>query len=164
MNKLTKIFDWVGGIAMILAVAAMVINILLRIFGLSLTGTYDIVCYTALLFASASIPICVLERAHITVDVLTMRLPAVPYRVLEIIAGIVNIISYVILAYAGYTLAFTKLLSGEASDTLKIPVGPMRLFWAACVTVVIILSIIQLIQTVRSKPQSREERAGGAEE
>lgn len=164
MTKLSKIFDWVGGIAMILAVAAMVLNILLRLINLSLLGTYDIVCYTALLFASASIPICVLERAHITVDVLTMRLPAVPYRILEVIAGIVNIISYVILAYAGYTLATTKILSGEASDTLKIPVGPLRLFWAICVTVVIVLSVIQLVQTIKSKPQSREEREGGAAE
>lgn len=158
MNKVTKVLDVIGGASMMIAVFAMVINIILRIFNLSLTGTYEIVQYTALLFASTSVPICVLERAHITVDVVTMRLPAISYRVLEIISGIINIIAYIILAYAGYVLAFKKISTAEVSDTLHFPIGPLRLFWAVCVTLVVILSVIQLIQTMKSKPLSRAER------
>ena len=158
MNKLSKIFDLIGGIGMIGAVLVMVANILLRLVNLSVPGTYEMVGYFSLIFASACIPICLIERAHITVDVLTMRLPAVPYRVLELISGVLDILSYAVLAYAGYLLAFKKITSGEASDTLRIPVGPLRLFWAICVSVIIIVRIIQLIQTARSKTMSRAER------
>lgn len=158
MNKLTKIFDIIGGIGMMGAIIVMVTNILLRIVNLSLPGTYELVGYFSLIFASACIPICLIERSHITVDVLTMRLPAIPYRVLEIISGVLDIVSYLVLAYAGYILAFRKITAMEVSDTLKIPVGPLRLFWAICVTIIVVVRIVQLIQTAKSKTMSRAER------
>ena len=164
MKKLSKIFDWIGGIAMCACVLTMVANILLRLVNLSVPGTYELVGYFSLIFASACIPICMIEKNHVTVDVLTMRLPGLPYRVLEYISGVIDIFSYVILAYAGYVIAFKKITTSEVSDTLKIPVGPMRLFWAVCVCVMIIIRIIQLVQLSKTKLQSREERNGGAAE
>lgn len=162
MKVLEKILIWVAGIALIAAALLMVANIITRLaFHYAIPGTYELIGYFALLFGCTVLPVGTIARSHITVDIVTSHLPGVPFKAFQIFTSILEVLTYIVLAYGGFILAMSKFASHEASDTLKIPVAPLRMFWAVCVAITIIVKIIQLVMIIKNPP---EERSKGKED
>lgn len=153
MKVLEKILIWIAGIAILLAAVLMVANILTRwIFHYAIPGTYELIGYFALLFGGAVVPVGTIAKSHIAVDIVTSHLPGVPYKVLQIVTGLFEIFAYGALAYGGYIIAMNKFASVELSDTLKIPVAPLRMFWVVCAAITVIVKVIQLVMIIKNPP------------
>lgn len=139
----------VSAVFFVATIAVLVINVLGRIiFNRPLSAAYELVALCVVTFGSAAIVICAMQEGHVRVDVITERLKGLPKLTLAYLSYLIDILYYAVFCYCLYAYGYTKILSGEVSDTLKIPVAPFRIWMAVCIT---LIALVKLYQALKEK-------------
>ena len=147
MKKLSNLLDVIGGVFVVIAVAVVFGNVVMRVFtGHSFNGSYELTGLCATMFVALSIPVATYEGSHIFVELLTSHLHGVARKVTKYIARFFDLLFSIIYAYAGWKIAVQKFATLEASDTLRIPVWPFRFLWVICCVLMIVFSIYRISQ------------------
>ena len=152
MQKLSKVFEIIGGIFIIAAVILVAGNVVIRIFtGGSFNGSYELTGLFAVMFVAVSITVATLRGTHIFVELLVSHLHGVARKITEYIARFFDLALAVLYAYTGYILTMQKLATNEASSTLNIPIWPFRGLWVLCAIMMIIYTIYNIILIAKRK-------------
>lgn len=96
--------------------------------GRSLDGAYELTEVLLGLVVFAGLPIVTWRREHVTVDLLTMRLPDRPRGLLARVAGVATALVLALLAWRLGVTARDLSAYGDATVFLGIPLGPVA--WA----------------------------------
>lgn len=138
---------FLGGIMLLVMMAMTIIDVIGRyIFNSPLGGAGEL---TELLLVSVifmGLPAVTLEKEHVTVDLVTARLPSwlERWRILAI-----GILSAVTLAVIGWQLGIHAGRIGAYGDvttTLRIPISPIAYFCSACTFVSAIAALFVSIE------------------
>lgn len=99
--------------------------------GRSLNGAYELTEVLLGLVVFAGLPIVTWRREHVTVDLLTMRLPEGPRGLLARVAGVATALVLGLLAWRLGVTARDLTGYGDATVFLGIPLGPVAAAMAA---------------------------------
>ncbi|MDD2605264.1 MAG: TRAP transporter small permease [Desulfobacterales bacterium] len=111
------------------AVMAMMLltcaDIVLRLMRWPITGTYELMGFLAALFVSFALAQTSVDKGHIAVDFLVMRLSPRTQRIVDAVNDAVCIVLFAMVTWQCVIYAAELKASGEVSMTLQLPVFPV---------------------------------------
>ena len=119
--------NWVSAAAVIFIMLLTCADVVMRLFGSPIPGTYELVGYFGSVIISFGMARTSIERGHIAVNLLVDRLPP---RVQILIEGVGNIAAaalFGLLAWQSQIYARDILETGDVSLTLGMPTWPFVL-------------------------------------
>lgn len=122
--RLSQLLDRIAGWAIAATMILVVGNVILRMFGYPLGGTYEWVGFLTAVAIGLSIAYCAAQGGHVAVTLFLEKLPAKMQAAMDICtASIVFLfLSMATVEIAAY--ATSVAASGEVASTTKVPIYP----------------------------------------
>ncbi len=111
-----------AGVAFIMFLT--VADVIGRLFGSPIRGTYEIVGFVGAVIISFALPYTSVKNGHIYVDILMMKMPRMVRVVVYAVNALVSLILFGIITWQSAVYAHSLKVSGEVSPTLQMPVYP----------------------------------------
>ena len=124
IRSTTKGISYISGISVLIMMILTCADVLLRLFGHPIPGTYELVGFLGAIVISFSMAYTSIERSHIAVDIFVERLPWRMQAALEGIISLISVCLFGIITWQCQIYAMDLKQSGEISLTLGIPVYP----------------------------------------
>ena len=122
--QITKKLNMVSAAAVIFIMLLTCADVVMRLFGSPIPGTYELVGYFGSLIISFGIAHTSVVRGHVAVNLLVDRLPPTAQNLIEGVGDIVAVVLFGILAWHSQVYARDLLNTGEVSLTLGVPIWP----------------------------------------
>ncbi len=109
-----------GGLAALGLMGVAASNVILRMFGKSFPGAYEMVGFLGALVIAMALGHTQRRKDHIMVDILARHFPPWLHRALDALNYLVNLVFFAIVSWQVYLWGMTIRREGEVSETLKI--------------------------------------------
>jgi TRAP-type C4-dicarboxylate transport system permease small subunit len=140
MKWVTEVGTWVGITCLTAVMLIITGNVIWRIFGKVIPGTYDLVETITVLVAAFAIVRCEFEKKYTTVDMLTTLMKKRAQTWLEQVCQVISFAYWVMISYATLLVTIDKAKVGEHTDLLKVSIIPFRSVW--CFALVLIAALV----------------------
>jgi len=147
-NFLNRLLLILGGIAVILLMLLATVNVVLRIFHVPYSGTYEMVSFLGALVIAFALGYTQKRKDHIIVDILTERFSKRTNRVLNIISYGITMVFFTIVSWQIFVFGMKIWKSGEVSETLKIIYHPFIFSVSIGFAVLSLTIIIDFLKTI----------------
>jgi len=124
INLFAREMDRVAQWAIVILMALVVTNIVLRFAWRPLLGTYEFVSFLSAVVISFALAHCAVQRGHIAVTLIVDRLPPRGQAIVDVIINAVSIIFFGLTVWQISLYATDMVISGEVSPTTKTPFYP----------------------------------------
>ena len=128
MEKIVNLFarelDRVAQWAIVILMALVITNIVLRFAWRPLLGTYEFVSFLSAVVISFALAHCAVQRGHIAVTLIVDQLPPRGQAIVDVIINAVSIIFFGLTVWQISLYATDMVVSGEVSPTTKTPFYP----------------------------------------
>jgi TRAP-type C4-dicarboxylate transport system permease small subunit len=119
------VFEWMERISWVLLIFTMLLavaNIFTRaVFKTPIFGTFEGVCYMAMIMAVLTMPSVEFTDSNIKVTLITELAPFKARKVLKLIVNVITVIGCFVIGYRMLGLAGQKIANRETTADLKIP-------------------------------------------
>jgi len=122
---LSRAMQVIAGIALVFMMTLTTSDVILRIFGKPIIGTYEMVAFTGGVVIGFATPITSWMRGQIFVDFFYQKFPMMAQNILNIITRLFDIALFSIIAWNLMGMARDMYRSGEVSLTLQLPFYPI---------------------------------------
>ena len=120
---LNYVFALIAGVCLVLTMVVAAVNMVMRLLGTPLSA-HEIVAFLSALVVALPLGYTQLKKSHIAVDILSSKFSAGTRKVITGISLILGIIFFFLATWEVVSYANTLRLSGEVSETLRIPFFP----------------------------------------
>lgn len=146
---------WVSGGAVVGIVLLVCVNIVTRLFGKPVLGTFELVQILMVSVVGFSLGYCELHRCHTSVDLVMRKFSKRTQALSDVITNFVTAGIFAVIAWRCIVLGTTMWRKGELSQTLWIPWFPLLYAVAFnCFLVCLVLLLVHIpknISEVRGK-------------
>ena len=128
MSISDRISNWMEVFAGILLVLIMVLtgcDIVGRIFGSPIPGTYEMVSFAGGMVIGLALPVTSRERAHVIVDILTSRVSSRAGTILHVVTRLMVIALFLLLGYAFIRMGIDFRAYRQVTPVLGFPYYPV---------------------------------------
>jgi len=148
VTGLSRILNNIAGFCMVLVMALVVVNILLRaLFKHPILGAYEYVVYTTAVMIGLTLAYCAVQNGHIAVDFIVERLPLKAQAVIDTLINATALLFWAACAWQTCDYAQRMTVNGVVSPTTQIPVAPFIYLVAFGL---LALSLVLLVKTSAS--------------
>ncbi|MBN1848064.1 MAG: TRAP transporter small permease [Deltaproteobacteria bacterium] len=155
MERFRNVIDHIGLIGTIVGACVMagimfliVTNVIVRFFGPTIIGAYQLVELAIVVTVSLALPYTALNKAHTSVKVIVSNLSKRKQALCEVITSFLGIITWGAIAWASASLMIERGLT-ERTDLLEIPYLPSKLVWVFGLTLSCVVLLSDLIIALR---------------
>jgi TRAP-type C4-dicarboxylate transport system permease small subunit len=151
---LNRILLILGGIAVILLMSLATINVVLRIFHIPYSGTYEMVSFLGAIVIAFALGYTQKRKDHIVVDILTERFSKQTNKILSIVSYGITMVFFAVVSWQIFVFGMKIWKSGEVSETLKIVYHPFIFSVSigfAVLSLTIIIDFLKIIFTQEEK-------------
>lgn len=142
VKRLRDALVWIGGGALLVAVAVDALAMIGRQIQVPLIGSIEIVQAVVLLAACGGLIIATLDGAHARVNVLLERLPALWRERLLKLHSLAAVLLFAALLTGTVWIAADLWNGHEESELLRIPYRPLRIATVVSLAVLLVLSFL----------------------
>jgi TRAP-type C4-dicarboxylate transport system permease small subunit len=149
---------WIGYISLAGIVIVTAVNVFGRyILKRPLLGEVDLVQLGMALFGGVAMFVAAVQRHHVGVDVLLVRLSRRSRIVLGTIASLLGFLTLSVMAAGVFLNGLDTFKNGSTTDTLRVPQGPFEIIFSAFIFLFCLALMIQMFH-----PEgSAEDEEGG---
>lgn len=122
--KVSQFLDRIAGWAIVATMVAVVGNVVLRIFGHPLGGTYEWVGFLTALAIGLSLAYCAAHGGHVAITLFMDKLPPKVQAFADIATGVIVLLFLLLASKEIAAYATSMVVSGEVSATTKVPIYP----------------------------------------
>lgn len=141
LGWLTRSLNALSAAAVLAMMALTCADIVLRLMRRPITGTYELMGFLAALFVSFALAQTSVDKGHIAVDFLVMRLSRRAQRIIDAVNDAVCIVLFALVTRQCVVYGAELKASGEVSMTLQLPVYPVVYgIGAGCVVLCLVLA------------------------
>jgi TRAP-type C4-dicarboxylate transport system permease small subunit len=145
LNRLLLIL---GGIAVIMLMSLATVNVVLRIFHIPYSGTYEMVSFLGAIVIAFALGYTQKRKDHIVVDILTERFSKQTNKVLNIISYGITMVFFAVVSWQIFIFGMKIWKSGEVSETLKIAYHPFIFSVSVGFAVLSLTIVIDFLKTI----------------
>ena len=124
LERAGKGFNVIAGVAVIIMMLLSTADVVLRLFGKPIPGTYELVGFLGTIVVSFALGFTSLEKGHIAVELLFRKLPQRAQLAIETFTNFISFLIFGLIAYQAFIYALDIRKSGEVSSTLQMPIYP----------------------------------------
>ena len=121
----STVLSGVAGAALACLMLLTVADVVLRMFGHPIVGTYELVAVSGAVAIGLSLPVTSWVRGHIYVDSFVARLPRVPRVILTIATRLLVLGLFFLIGLNLFKYAMALRAAGEVTPTLRVPFYPV---------------------------------------
>lgn len=133
----------VASVLLLIMMVVTFVDVLGReLFSAPLPGAYELTEVLLALVIFVGLPIATARREHVSVDLLTARLPGPARRVLAVVAALVTAVVLAVLAWRLSVSAGDFISYGDATVYLGIPLGPVAAAMAGFTAIAALVAIV----------------------
>jgi TRAP-type C4-dicarboxylate transport system permease small subunit len=123
----------IAGAALCLLMLLTIADVVMRILGRPIVGTYELVGLGGAIAIGLSLPLTSWVRGHIYVDSFVARLPRLPRAILNVATRLMVLALFFLIGWNLLKYAMDLRGAGEVTPTLRVPFFPVTLgVGAAC--------------------------------
>lgn len=122
--SLSKKVNRISAAAVVFIMLLTVADVVGRLFGSPVPGTYELVSFVGALIISFALPYTSVEKGHIAVDFLMLKMPYLVRVIVNAINALIATALFGVISWQSAVYALSLKGSGEVSATLKMPVYP----------------------------------------
>ncbi len=137
---------WLAGAGIVFMIATTCLDVLLRQFGASVPGAYDLVRLACGVTVATSLPLTTAVKGHVAIEYFFHRLGRTGRIVVDSIMRTFQVAGFSLAAVAFARNGSTLLRSGEVTDTLKIPFFWLPWLVSAMCVVTAAISFFHLVR------------------
>jgi TRAP-type C4-dicarboxylate transport system permease small subunit len=123
--RLSRFLYGIAGITLVFMMLLTVVDVILRIFGRPITGTYEMVGFSGAVVIGFALPFTSWIRGHVYMEFLIQRLSKHVRNRMNLFTRVIGIILFVLIAYNLIIVGIDLQKSGEVSPTLRFPFYPV---------------------------------------
>jgi C4-dicarboxylate transporter DctM subunit len=116
-----------AGAALTFLMLLTMADVVLRLFGRPIVGTYELVAMSGAVAVGLSMPLTSWMRGHIYVDSFVSRLPRVPRAIFTVTTRLMVLALFFVIGWNLVKYGMDLKAAGEVSPTLRIPFYPVTL-------------------------------------
>lgn len=139
-----------GGIVLFLMMMLTVVDVIFRMSGSPITGTYELVAMAGAVVVAFAIPQTSWDNAHIFVDFLLEKRSRIVKVLFGCFTKFLGALLFALLAWYLFEKATHLFRSGDVSLTLHIPYYPVAYGLAFCFLVQSVALLLQIVKLFRS--------------
>ena len=143
-----------GGLALLGTMVLVAANVIARAFNSGITFTHELIVMLMVVTVAFAIAYAGLEKAHITVDVLSSRLKKGTRRGFEIVGLIISLVVTGLFIWGGILIVVERWIGYEETALLEISYVPFR---AALVLGFVLLLLTMVVRLVFKSEGASEE-------
>lgn len=130
-ERLVNLIAYAGGLALVGLLVLIVGNVIFRLTGRIIPGSYELAELIIPIIAGAAVLCATLSGSHVAIDLVVDRFPDAPRRRIAIAMALAGALYWCVVAWAGALVAFRNTGLGEYTEVLGISVAPLRWMWVA---------------------------------
>ena len=119
-NFLNQALLWLAGLFLLAMITITGANIVLRLFGLPIRGTFELMGYFGAVVTAFALGYTQIKRGHIAVDIVVLRFSKSIQKFLQAVNHLVCMAFFVMVAWQVAKYATTLWQTGEVTETLQI--------------------------------------------
>jgi len=135
IKGLSRIMQWIAGVAIASIVVLTVCDVVLRRFKMPIAYTYELVVLLGAIAISFSIPQTTLDKGHVSMDFMTEKISERWQKILYFITRCLGIGTFAIFGWRMFTLGSNFRRAGEVTPILQIPIHPVAYGVGVCFVV-----------------------------
>ena len=149
MGKITRqlvlLMNYLAAASVVAMMLLTCADVLLRFFKHPILGTYELVGLFGALGIAFAIPATTLSKGHVAVDFMVEKLPAAGQRFFAVIANLLSIALFGLIAWESFIYAGILQSSGEVTLSLEMPFYPVVYVISAASLLVCIVLLLDLV-------------------
>ena len=149
--RLSRAMQAIAGLALVFMMTLTTCDIILRIFGKPIIGTYEIVAFSGGVVIGFSTPITSFMRGQIFVDFFYQKFPRVTQNILNTTTRLVDIALFGIISWNLMIMGRDMYRSGEVSLTLQLPFYPVAYGIAFAMFVQCLVLVCDIIKIAKGE-------------
>ena len=123
-NFLNRALLWIGGLFLLAMIAITGANIVLRLFGHPIRGTFELMGYFGAVVTAFALGYTQIKHGHIAVDIVVLKFSEKTQRILQAVNQLICMVFFIIVTRQVYKYATTLWETGEVTETLQIVYYP----------------------------------------
>jgi len=151
LRFISKVLNFIAGIAVTVMMLLTVADVLLRAGGHPIIGTFEIVALLLALVIGFGIPQVSLDKGHVYMDLLLGKLSKRGKNVMNTFTRVLCLILFASLGYNLFNVGARFHASGEVTATIKIPFYPVAYGVAVCCLLECCVFIFDIVRIWRGK-------------
>ena len=144
-----RAFNILACIAVIAMMLLSTADVVMRLFGKPIPGTYELVGFLGAIVVSFALVFTSMEKGHIAVEILEEKLPQRAQLSIEAVCNLIGALLFGVIAYQAVLYALDMKQSGEVSLTLQMPPYPFIFGIAAGCALLCLLLVADFIKSVQ---------------
>ncbi len=149
MIKITRLLIEIMNYLAAASVVAMMLltsaDVLLRFFKHPILGTYELVGLFGALTIAFALPATTLSKGHVAVDFMVEKLPAAAQKLCGVIANLLGLALFSLIAWQTFVYANILRSSGEVTLSLEMPFYPVVYAISVASLLVCIVLFLELV-------------------
>ena len=147
VTRLGSLFNILASASLFAMILLTCLDVSMRyFFNRPIAGTYDVVSLMGAIIAAFAMPYTMLEKGHVAVEILIMRLSRRKQLIVETGTHTVAIVLSLVLVWQCIALAIDMRAAGEVTPTLLIPFYPIVYCMAVCFFVLSFAILVNLLE------------------
>lgn len=151
VRGLSRALATVGGLALALLMLLTIADVVLRILGKPIVGTYELVALGGAIAIGLSLPLTSWVRGHIYVDSFVSRLPRTARAILNVATRLLVLALFLILGWNLLKYALDLRAAGEVTPTLRVPFFPVPFGVGAACLVECLVMVADIVKIFRNE-------------
>jgi TRAP-type C4-dicarboxylate transport system permease small subunit len=147
--RFSRMLDVLSGIALVLMMVLVFVNVALRAVWIPILGTYEYTGFLAALTIALALAHCAAKKGHVAITLFADMMPKRIQAILDTIVAIFGIVLYSILAWQCVKYAMVLYQSGELSITTLTPFYPLVLVVAFGFAMLALVLLNDLFKSLR---------------
>ena len=147
--KMAKVMDILGGLVLTFMMLITVLDVILRVSGRPITGTYELVFLGGAVVIGCAIPMSSWEGAQVNVDFVLMSFPRTLRKVVTVITRLFGIAFFFLLGWNLFALGTELYNKEEVSLTLHVPIYPVAYVLGICAFIECLVLVSDMVMTMK---------------
>lgn len=142
--------NWIAAAALVLMMLLTTLDVVLRLFKSSIPGTYEIIGLLGAVVASFALGYTSVEKGHIAVDFLVMRLSPKARALIGAINALLAAALFTIITWQSVLYALDLMKKGQVTLTVQLPIYPFVFGMAAGCGLLALVLLAECFHGLRS--------------
>ena len=151
VSTINKPLTVIAGSALAFVISVTVADVIMRILGTAVTGTYEMVCFAGGILVCFSIPLTSWANSQIQVEFLVTKFPPGIRKVIKVVTKCLGIVLFVLIAWNVVLLGNELREAGQVTIVLKVPFYPIAYAIAVCCFVQCVVLLCDIVKVVGGK-------------
>jgi TRAP-type C4-dicarboxylate transport system permease small subunit len=147
-SRFSRIINIAGGVILVSMMLLTVVDVVLRYLGKPITGTYELMAFSGALVIGLAIAQASLDDAHVSVDMVTVKLSLPARTVLLFLTKLISLVLFALICLALFVKGHDLYGTGEVSLTLRVPYYPVAYGLSLCAFAECLVLVSDMLQII----------------